>query len=170
MKAWKCTIFMMKCDATEHFSRFDLSPDCTRGNEFFMKWNFFCSFPPITASYIIIETIKNVVCKQISLNFFPCARDENSRLLNSCSFSFFVAPIVLTFTASRFSRFLVCQWQLIIYSGHELEKFFRGLNRAILIDGVLKMLSKISFNDFAWLHEEGIRRRKWRCIGRGSNK
>jgi hypothetical protein len=69
--------------------------------------------------------------------FFARSRDENSRLLNSCSLSFLAVAAVLTFTASRFSRFLVCQWHLIIYSGHELVKFFRGLNRAILIDGVL---------------------------------
>lgn len=52
------------------------------------------------------------------------------------------------FTTSRFSRFLVCQWQLIIYSGHEFENFFFGLNRAVLIDGVQKMLSKIFSNVF----------------------
>jgi hypothetical protein len=46
-----------------------------------------------------------------------------------------------------FRGFLVWQWQLIIYSGHEFEKFFRGLNRANLIDGVRKMLTKFFVND-----------------------
>lgn len=81
---------------------FDLMPECTRRNEFFMKWNFCCFFPSTTASYIIIiGTIKNVVCKQISLNFSCRARVEK---LNSCCLVFpFPTTAVLTFTASRFS-------------------------------------------------------------------
>jgi hypothetical protein len=77
---------------------------------------------------------------------------------------FFVSlVVVLTFTVSRFSRFLVCCWQAsIIYSKHELENFFRGLNRAILIDGMLKMLNEILFTDSGWLNKNLRKKKKSR--------